>query len=235
MRTSARTLFIACLVAAPVSRSASQANPYTRVVQAFTSSTRLDREPDPRCQLVQQSGVPVPTPIAVASHCDVDTSTLGSASTGGGTTSPYDGGVFRLGAAAMAGNNLLSASASASGTFAPQARGNAQGAALAYDFVTISNPQDIFRIAVVASVAHSASAGSDVNDVALGIGVLSAYSVDANSGALSDNRLSVVARYDGAGADAGFTTSIDSATAPGPVAACSPRCLPSRWISWAAT
>ena len=169
MRRLAPALLVPLAFIAPSSARA-QANPNGPNAQTYTSSTLNGTSPNPVCQQQTTVGAVGGSPSA-SSTCTINSSTLNF------SNAPFGAGTHTASATADLSSGLFSASSSVIGTLNPLADVQAQGLAYAWNYISISNPANVFRIVLSTSVSTSSFASSNPQDYAYGLGYVGAYSV----------------------------------------------------------
>ena len=177
-----------------------QANPNRPRAESYTSSTRNGNQPSPACPYIQNAGATASSNVSSTATC-----TPGA---------PYTGGSHTLQATSSLNAGIFSASASVDGTLNPSTDVQAQGLTYTYNFYTISNPANIFRIVLATAVNAGASASANAQDYAYALGYIGAYSVNATTGNVQ-SALSQQQRQAGAGGYAPYQNVTSGCTRAG--------------------
>jgi hypothetical protein len=164
-RTSCCLVAPLVIVIAVGTGAGAQANPNRPRAESYTSSSHNGSTPSPSCPYIQNAGATASSSVSAIATC-----TPGA---------PYAGGSHTAQSTSSISGGLFSATAAVDGTLKLGTDVQAQGLATAWNYYTISNPSDIFRIVLSTTINFGASSSANAQDYSYAFGYIGAYKVDA--------------------------------------------------------
>ena len=178
MRLLNSSLLAGAVLLSSTAVAGAQANPNFPRAEGYTYSSNNGNNaaPNPACPYVPNVGSTAASSVTASASCMINANTLDV------FNNPYGGGTYTMTGTASISTGQFSGAASISGTLNPLFDAQAQGLAYAWNYITISNPSNIFRIVLSTNVFSGASASSNPQDYSYALGYLGAYTVSTGNG-----------------------------------------------------